>query len=313
MRQRGEQVRACYRSDSRGGWDRLGDMVRLRRKTKLRRGFRNHRRRRRATKIGVGALGRLEPGWKVFQIAPSISAEGARIESLLVEEGSEIEPGAVLAIMDTHANRLAALAESKAQVKVAQAKLALAKTGAKSDEVQAQAAAAAHLRVSYQSAMANYDRAATLKASRSISSEEYDEKRFQAEMAKHLVAQAEATLAALQTVRPEDVALAEAELVKAEAGVARAEADLEATNVRSPIAGRVLKIHSRQGEKVSNEGIAEIGNTNDMQAVAEVYDARYPPRADWPASDGTRTKLAGRVDWRSGACWLASGPAGGAR
>jgi HlyD family secretion protein len=77
-------------------------------------------------------------------------------------------------------------------------------------------------------------------------------------------------------VRPEDIALAEAELAKAEAGVACAEVDLEATNVRSPIAGRVLKIHSRQGEKVSERGIAEIGDTNDMQAVAEVYERDVP-------------------------------------
>lgn len=229
-----------------------------------------------SAEIGVGALGRLEPGRKVFQIAPSVSAEGARIESLLVEEGSEVEAGAILAIVDTHSTRLAALAEAQAQVKVLRAKLALTKAGAEADEVKAQEAAVAHLRVSYQNAMANYDRAATLKASRSISSEEYDSKRFQAEMAKHLIAQAESTLSALQTVRPEDIALAEAELAKAEAGVACAEADLEATNVRSPIAGRVLKIHSRQGERVSDRGIAEIGDTSDMQAVAEVYERDVP-------------------------------------
>jgi HlyD family secretion protein len=41
--------------------------------------------------------------------------------------------------------------------------------------------------------------------------------------------------------------------------------------VRAPLAGQILKIHTRVGEKVSAQGIAELGQTDRMMVVAEVY------------------------------------------
>ena len=46
--------------------------------------------------------------------------------------------------------------------------------------------------------------------------------------------------------------------------------------VRSPITGRVLDIHARQGERVGADGIAELGQTDAMYAVAEVYETDAP-------------------------------------
>lgn len=51
-----------------------------------------------------------------------------------------------------------------------------------------------------------------------------------------------------------------------------AQAALELSVVRAPIAGRVLEIHARSGERVGSEGVAELGNTDAMYAVAEVYE-----------------------------------------
>lgn len=52
----------------------------------------------------------------------------------------------------------------------------------------------------------------------------------------------------------------------------RAAAELELTIVRSPVDGQVLQVHARQGERVGPEGIAEIGKTQKMTVVAEVYE-----------------------------------------
>lgn len=52
----------------------------------------------------------------------------------------------------------------------------------------------------------------------------------------------------------------------------RARAELELAVVRSPIDGRVLDVHARQGEKVGPDGIAELGKTDEMYAIAEVYE-----------------------------------------
>ncbi len=51
-----------------------------------------------------------------------------------------------------------------------------------------------------------------------------------------------------------------------------ADAELELAMVRTPISGRVLKVHARSGERVPPQGIAEIGQTDEMYAIAEVYE-----------------------------------------
>lgn len=58
----------------------------------------------------------------------------------------------------------------------------------------------------------------------------------------------------------------------AAANLERAQADLELSTVRSPINGQVLDIHAREGERVGPDGIAELGETDVMYAVAEVYE-----------------------------------------
>ena len=57
-----------------------------------------------------------------------------------------------------------------------------------------------------------------------------------------------------------------------EAELARARAELERGYVRSPIDGRVLYVHAREGERVEIEGIVELGKTDHMFAIAEVYE-----------------------------------------
>lgn len=64
----------------------------------------------------------------------------------------------------------------------------------------------------------------------------------------------------------------EAKVAMLKAQLQRAEAEREQAVVRSPISGRVLDVHARQGERVGPEGIAELGETGAMYAVAEVYE-----------------------------------------
>jgi HlyD family secretion protein len=56
----------------------------------------------------------------------------------------------------------------------------------------------------------------------------------------------------------------------------RAQAELDLAVVRSPITGRVLEIHARQGERVGPDGIAELAQTDAMYAIAEVYETDVP-------------------------------------
>jgi HlyD family secretion protein len=56
------------------------------------------------------------------------------------------------------------------------------------------------------------------------------------------------------------------------ADLAAAKARLELAVVRSPLRAQILEIHSYPGERVGPEGIMELGRTDRMYAVAEVYE-----------------------------------------
>jgi HlyD family secretion protein len=85
------------------------------------------------------------------------------------------------------------------------------------------------------------------------------------------VAAAESTLAQIREVRDVDVKAAQVEVDRTLAKAKEARANWEASTVRAPEAGEVLYIHTRSGEVVSSDGIVEIGQTANMEAIAEVY------------------------------------------
>jgi HlyD family secretion protein len=57
-----------------------------------------------------------------------------------------------------------------------------------------------------------------------------------------------------------------------EAQLARAEAERRLTQVHAPMDGQVLDVHARAGERVGAKGILELGATQAMYAIAEVYE-----------------------------------------
>jgi len=49
--------------------------------------------------------------------------------------------------------------------------------------------------------------------------------------------------------------------------------DLELTELRAPIDGQVLRLHARVGERPAEKGVLELGNSDQMQALIEVYES----------------------------------------
>ncbi|MEL6250252.1 MAG: HlyD family efflux transporter periplasmic adaptor subunit [Cyanobacteria bacterium J06648_16] len=87
------------------------------------------------------------------------------------------------------------------------------------------------------------------------------------------IQEAQAQLAELREVRPVDLSTAQAELDYEIAQVSRIEAELEDYYVRVPVAGQILKINTHVGEQVNtSQGIVELGQTDQMVAIAEVYE-----------------------------------------
>lgn len=85
------------------------------------------------------------------------------------------------------------------------------------------------------------------------------------------VSEAKATLTSIAEVRPVDVAAAKTEVENAIATLKHAQTELAGAYIKAPMAGQIIKIHTRVGEKISASGIADLAQTNQMMAVAEVY------------------------------------------
>lgn len=84
--------------------------------------------------------------------------------------------------------------------------------------------------------------------------------------------EAKATLHRIAEVRTVDVQQAQAEVDGATTAVEQAQANLDMVYVRSPINSQVLKIHTWPGEIASDEGIIDLGRTDQMYVIAEVYE-----------------------------------------
>ncbi len=257
----------------------------------------------------VTALGRLEPAGEVVQLMAPTSAQESRIQELLVQEGDTVAAGQTIAILDNRDSLEATLASAQEQVRIAQAGLAQVRAGAKSGELQAQEAEIARLQADEAGVLATqqatidrlqaevnnaqleYKRYETLFQQGAISASERDARQLtldtsqqqlqsaQSELARlrstsqEQIQRANATLDQLSEVRSVDVDLAEAEVAAARAAVKEAESNLEKAYVRSPQAGQILKIHTRPGEIVESDGIATLGQTSQMMAIAEVYQS----------------------------------------
>ncbi len=99
------------------------------------------------------------------------------------------------------------------------------------------------------------------------------EKRLAVETLGKDLERSRAAYSSLAEVRPTDVAVAQAEVDNAQAAVEKAVADLEQRKVKTYTNGKVLKIYARPGETVGNDGVLELGDTETMFAVAEVFEA----------------------------------------
>ena len=256
----------------------------------------------------VTALGRLEPKTKIINLFAPVALDGDRVEQILVKRGDSVSAGQIVAILASEDRLQAALTEAQQELKVARNKLAQVRAGAKTGEIIAQQAQIANLEAELQgqiatnraainrwqsevsTARAEYDRHQYLYREGAIATSQLDNKRLawettQAQLESAIatqnrttrtleaqIASATATLNQIAEVRPVDVETVRSEVERAIAAVKRAETELAQAYIRSPIAGTVLKIHTRSGEKINEEqGIAELGQTSQMVAVAEVY------------------------------------------
>lgn len=79
-----------------------------------------------------------------------------------------------------------------------------------------------------------------------------------------------ARLSRILAVSPLNTQVAQAQVTNALAQVRKAQAELQQSYVKAPSAGEILKIYTKSGEMMGSNGIAEIGQTDEMFVVAEI-------------------------------------------
>lgn len=255
----------------------------------------------------VVALGRLEPEGKVIKLSAPVDLETDRVAKLLVKSGEQVRVGQMIAILDSCDRLERSLSETRQQVNVAKRELAQVRAGAKSGEIAAQKAEIIRLQAELDgevrrqqatlvrleaeanNASAELNRYQMLYRKGAISASRFNQQHLayrttqaQVNEARQnrsrtiatLQAQiraAKATLTGIAEVRPVDMQVAQSKVEQAIATTKRVEAELQQAYIRAPMAGQVLKIHTYPGEKVDSRGIVELGRTEKMMAVTEVY------------------------------------------
>ncbi len=257
----------------------------------------------------ITALGRLEPAQEVIKVSVPAALNNDRIAQLLVKRGDRVQVGQVIAVMDSRDRLQQALLEAQEQISVAQAKLAQVRAGAKTGEIAAQQAQMTRFQAELQgelatkqaeiarrrsevkNAQAEYDRYQFLQQQGAISASQFDQKRLAFETAQAQlkeaqsnqnlradslqaqIREAQANLDQVAEVRPTDVQAAQADVDRAIAAAKRSHAELKQASIRAPLTGQILELYAKPGEVVGDNGIVAMGQTDQMEVVAEVYQS----------------------------------------
>jgi len=162
-------------------------------------------------------------------------------------------------------------AVAAAQVKVAEAALAQVRAGAKPDDIAALRASVAQRQAELENERPAYARAQNLFKEKSISIADLEEAQRRFAVTEQALNESRHRAASVAEVRAVDVAYAESQVALARAQLASAEARVEQSLLRAPIAGVVLDTLLQPGE-LAGTPVMSLGATDAMGVEAYVYD-----------------------------------------
>lgn len=222
----------------------------------------------------VFALGRLEPLGEVISVAGPSGSGDARIEELKVKVGDAVRRGEILAILDNHdrlerARQVAATRVDQSQSKLAQTRVEVRTTKAElRASLEARAAEVNNARVEFK-------RQEELIRKKATSQSQLDRVKLAYETALTAQREAESRLARYTGDEQEsvDVQVAESDLKVAEATLDEARTQLDQAVIKAPIAGTILDVELRPGERASQATVLKMGHMETMMARGEVYES----------------------------------------
>lgn len=253
-------------------------------------------------RVEVVALGRLEPQGQVVRVG---GPTGERIQRLTVKEGDRVEQGAVLGYLESYPERLAERDRAASQLIEAQqhlqaatdygnAQIQEAKTRVRqvdrprTFEINAQKAAIRKLEAELNLANIDLQRNRSLYQQGAIAQQPLDRQMSQARQLQESVNSATAMLIKLETERKMNMQNAQAQLRSQQANLPLAQiqvaiasahknlnlakARLDRAMIRAARSGRILRIITHEGEAIGTSGILDLGDTRQMDVVAEVNE-----------------------------------------
>ena len=200
------------------------------------------------------------------------------IREMRVDENQEVALGQIIAAVD-NTEQVARLASARAQLALRQAELERIVHGARPEERREARAELTEADASLDLARREYERRLPLTKSGASPQTVLDQatSNFNASKARRAVV-AEKLALIESGARAEDVTAARAQVRLAEADVALAEALLEKTFIRSPIAGTMLRRVRDVGEAVTNmppSAVAIVGDLSRLRVRAEVDETDF--------------------------------------
>jgi HlyD family secretion protein len=248
----------------------------------------------------VAGLGKLLPEGDVVTIAAPFGAGDARVATIAVVEGQSVERGQLLATLDNEKALEAALAAARAAAASREAVLAQVRAATQASRSEAQAALA-RAETSAANAAREFERIDSLRRGGFAADQQFELRRTQRDETAREVERLRATLSRFAgdpDAQP-DVLVAARGLDAARADLQRANADMEKAQVRAPIAGTVLSISARPGEKPGSQGIMHLGDLSRIKAEVEVHQSQIgkvaPGAAVTMTADALQAALNGTV------------------
>ena len=228
----------------------------------------------------ITALGWLEPSSDIVKLAAPATVESSRVARLEVREGDLVEAGQIIAVLDVEEKLRAQLRTAEAQVALKRALVERVRLDTETSIVSRRMAVA-RAQADLDQSEAEFARQKALLSREISTPANLEKKKRDRDVAQAQIEEARSALEGLgATTSLDDTASERIDIVVAKRELAAAEADLaqvrillDQASIRSPIGGRVLVVHTRPGEKISSDGVVELGATQAMVAIAEVYQS----------------------------------------
>lgn len=243
-------------------------------------------------------------------VAVSAKVNG-RVAKVLVNEGDNVTAGQVIAVIEQQEFQVQ-VDQAKANLAIAQAKLAAIVAGNRPQEVAQAGAAVLQAKANLENARRNSERDETLYQQGAISGQQRDASRtaYDIARAQYISASEQYSLSA-EGSRREDVQLAQAQVRQAGAALQNAEIQLADTAIKAPVGGVVGLKSVEEGQiVVFGQPLFSITNLADVWIganIEETYIGRVKigQRVDFAIDAYPDKKFTGQV--------IAVGPASGSQ